>query len=472
MKRLAPLLPWTLCLLLATGCQPDRGSEPETDGWETGEDTAVEDDGGLSDAGDSDGTSGVDTVGDVASDVDGGPSCEADSDGDGLKNCEERELCTDPFESDTDSDGLDDFEEVRDYGTDPCHSDSDGDGIEDETEIRLQLDPTDPATYAEALGGKRDGELWIADACDELLPDPTDPHENRPGRWQLATSPAYAHRTLSFADAPPGRAADVYTADTRNVAGFTFSTPTQAASESPPLAQLETRLDSDLRATVTSVTHSQSSDLSTVHEDRPARSLEFDVETDPATSNETFRNELLLALAQFDRSDVSGELSGEGTTHREFRVELFVVERSFDGDASFLVSLAVAPLDSYTNDVQTRKYVRDLANTSHVAEPSRARTELCERHVVGESQEGRVHIELRQQPITSSLRLHVGDTWIPSGEQDGYTYDPRINEITLHGDARPELPPPESSEPPVWAAVSFASFLPNCKTYADDWTCE
>lgn len=472
MERLAPLLPWTLCFLLASGCQPDPGPESKTDVSDAVADTAVQNDGERFDAADSDDTAGADTAPDVHSDADGGPSCETDSDGDGLQNCEERELCTDPFESDTDSDGLDDFEEVRDYGTDPCDADSDGDGIEDGTEIRLQLDPTDPATYAEALGGKRDGELWIADACDEPSPDPTDPRENRPGRWKLATSPAYAHRTLSFADAPPGRAADVYSADSPSVAGFTFSTPTQTASQSPPLAQIETRLDSDLRATVTSVTHSQSSDLSTVHEDRPARSLEFDVETDPATSTETFRNELLFALAQFDRSDVSGDLSGGGTTHRTFRVELFAVERSFEGDQSVLVSLAVAPLDSYNDDVQTRKDVRDLADTSHTAASTRVRRDLCERHVVGESQKGRLHIELRQQPITSSLRLHVDDSWIPYGEKDGYTYDPRTNEITLHGDARPELPPPESSDPPVWAAVSFASFLPNCKTYADDWTCE
>lgn len=59
-----------------------------------------------------------------------------DSDGDGLNNYEERtEYDTDPSAVDTDDDGLTDFEEVREYGTDPRRVDTDDDGLDDAEEV-------------------------------------------------------------------------------------------------------------------------------------------------------------------------------------------------------------------------------------------------------------------------------------------------------------------------------------------------
>lgn len=64
-----------------------------------------------------------------------------DIDGDGLTNKQETEYKTDILKSDTDEDGLSDYEEVIIYKTDPLKKDTDGDGILDINEIRLGLNP-------------------------------------------------------------------------------------------------------------------------------------------------------------------------------------------------------------------------------------------------------------------------------------------------------------------------------------------
>ncbi len=71
----------------------------------------------------------------------------ADSDGDGLSNAQEIELGTDPLLSDTDDDGLSDYDELYVYGTDPLNPDTDGDGLEDGDEPYIGLDPANPETF-------------------------------------------------------------------------------------------------------------------------------------------------------------------------------------------------------------------------------------------------------------------------------------------------------------------------------------
>lgn len=60
-----------------------------------------------------------------------------DSDFDGLRDIEERRLGTDPFNADTDGDGLTDYEEVHVYLTNPLVVDTDGDGINDYEEVKI-----------------------------------------------------------------------------------------------------------------------------------------------------------------------------------------------------------------------------------------------------------------------------------------------------------------------------------------------
>ena len=64
-----------------------------------------------------------------------------DKDFDGLDADEERYQGTSDENSDSDDDGLSDYEEVREHGTDPTNPDTDGDGYEDGTEVIGGYDP-------------------------------------------------------------------------------------------------------------------------------------------------------------------------------------------------------------------------------------------------------------------------------------------------------------------------------------------
>ena len=64
-----------------------------------------------------------------------------DFDGDGLDLGTEYKYDTDPFNADTDEDGLNDYEEIYVYNTSPVSEDTDLDGMTDGTEIAAGLDP-------------------------------------------------------------------------------------------------------------------------------------------------------------------------------------------------------------------------------------------------------------------------------------------------------------------------------------------
>jgi len=66
-----------------------------------------------------------------------------DEEPDGLTNLEEWQNLTRPMVADTDSDGLEDGEEVDTYSTDPTNKDTDGDGYDDKFEVTNSSDPTD-----------------------------------------------------------------------------------------------------------------------------------------------------------------------------------------------------------------------------------------------------------------------------------------------------------------------------------------
>jgi len=103
-----------------------------------------------------------------------------DPDYDGLTTSEEATLETDPLNSDTDGDGLSDFDEVRTYFTDPLFTDSDEDGMSDLNEIQAGSDPNDPdSCFAVSLtplpsGGVRltwqgkTGRHYRVNRCDQL----------------------------------------------------------------------------------------------------------------------------------------------------------------------------------------------------------------------------------------------------------------------------------------------------------------
>lgn len=64
-----------------------------------------------------------------------------DLDGDGLTNIIETQIGTSIVKNDTDSDGLNDFDENMVHGTNPTMEDTDGDGVSDPKEIELGTNP-------------------------------------------------------------------------------------------------------------------------------------------------------------------------------------------------------------------------------------------------------------------------------------------------------------------------------------------
>jgi hypothetical protein len=67
-----------------------------------------------------------------------------DNDNDGLTDAQEADFKTDPFNPDTDGDGLFDGEEVNIYHTDPLNPDTDGDTYKDGSEVKNGYDPLGP----------------------------------------------------------------------------------------------------------------------------------------------------------------------------------------------------------------------------------------------------------------------------------------------------------------------------------------
>jgi len=72
-----------------------------------------------------------------------------DSDKDGLDDIREEELGTNPNNSDTDNDELDDASEVLIWKTNPNNPDTDGDGYTDGTEIKAGYNPLGPGKIFE-----------------------------------------------------------------------------------------------------------------------------------------------------------------------------------------------------------------------------------------------------------------------------------------------------------------------------------
>ena len=122
---------------------------------------------------------------------------DTDSDDDGLDDADEINIhSTDPLDADSDDDGLDDGDEVDVHGTDPNDTDSDDDGMGDAEEVVAGTDPNDPASFLAAASGavSYSGGLTgtihvVAAAASE---DWTSPHSaviGAPGSYAISDMP-------------------------------------------------------------------------------------------------------------------------------------------------------------------------------------------------------------------------------------------------------------------------------------------
>ena len=98
-----------------------------------------------------------------------GESCSKDSDNDGITDCNEEELGLNPLDNDTDSDGINDGDEINKYNTDPKNSDSDGDKLKDGEEIITYA--TNPLVKDSDSDGLNDFEEVITYKTNPLKKD-------------------------------------------------------------------------------------------------------------------------------------------------------------------------------------------------------------------------------------------------------------------------------------------------------------
>jgi len=102
----------------------------------------------------------------------------SDSDGDGLPNFEEVEKGTDPNIPDTDSDGLNDGDEVKVWLTDPLKQDTDEDTLLDGNEVnRIGSDPTKTDTDGDGIPDNEDSSPTLP-STPLPTPFPTIPGSN------------------------------------------------------------------------------------------------------------------------------------------------------------------------------------------------------------------------------------------------------------------------------------------------------
>ncbi|RJQ35735.1 CAP domain-containing protein [Candidatus Parcubacteria bacterium] len=90
-----------------------------------------------------------------------------DADADGLTDEEEKELGTDPENPDSDYDALADYQEVNVYKTNPLDSDTDKDGVEDGIEVMLGRNPRGTGILA---------DFFIPSARNNYRPKALRPH--------------------------------------------------------------------------------------------------------------------------------------------------------------------------------------------------------------------------------------------------------------------------------------------------------
>ncbi|CAN0459112.1 unnamed protein product, partial [Laminaria digitata] len=284
-----------------------------------------------------------------------GPDCSRDSDFDGLTDCDEAQLGTDPHDLDTDDDDLTDLEEIT-LSTDPLSADTDGDGLDDERENFFGFDPNSPSTLDDGI---LDGDRFIANACDIAESEPINYYKDSVGDWKIALSPGFTQvSTLTIPSASPPVAAAVYDDPTNEVAGFVFTSPKTGQDPVQTLVSYKNKI-----ATVASITQDFTQGEFDTHDRFRAAPGEYRI-TAVGKSTKRLREELLVALAPFSRQDISQGLPvSSGNAHNRFIIKVSSIER--DDRMVTLVALAPESLHETRDAVKFR--LSDLTNTTSIA---------------------------------------------------------------------------------------------------------
>jgi len=96
-----------------------------------------------------------------------------ETDGDGLIDGDEVNIYgTNPLEADTDNDGLNDGDEVNVHGTDPLDADTDDDGLNDGDEITHTTDPLNPDTDGDLMPDGWEVTYGLDPLVDDASADP------------------------------------------------------------------------------------------------------------------------------------------------------------------------------------------------------------------------------------------------------------------------------------------------------------
>ncbi|QDG51236.1 VWA domain-containing protein [Persicimonas caeni] len=399
-----------LILLLATtgfvGCSDDPdGTNNKLDKGDASVDV-IDDDADEADAGDvgpdtdpadvEEDTDPADVIEDVEEDVEDDVGQDVDEDAtnicgdgiddndcdyDGIYDCEEAQIGTDPCNHDTDGDGLGDLQEL-DNGTDPNNPDSDGDGLTDGQEVELGLDPTKTDTYG---NGTPDNEEWIVTACEDpsgepvnyyvsnnVQVDPNSPNQVNVGNWKLALPPAfnnYAELTVSGlsmnGSIPANRkAAAVYDDPTNEVAGFLLSY-TPNSSQADPIEVLDS-----LRTAINaqgSIVQGFNGGMFDTHDFNKAAIGRYLLDVSSQSYKE-LRDSMLFSMAPFGQSDVTGLPTTSGADYTKYRLFVSAIYRDKSNEDQVLISVALAPADKYEAREKVQFRMDDLTNTTNIAE--------------------------------------------------------------------------------------------------------
>lgn len=147
-----------------------------------------------------------------------------DSDGDNLSDELESQHGTDPYNADTDGDGVADGDEINIYGANPLNADTDGDGLTDGNE--LFWTNTDPLLW------DTDGDGWgDGDEVNNRGTDPTNA-SSFPGSGNVAgnTAPAAEAAPSSYqGDTAPVPQSEIVTAPVDTVSSNVSPNTTTAA---------------------------------------------------------------------------------------------------------------------------------------------------------------------------------------------------------------------------------------------------